>query len=148
MNIAATFSLVSGEEEISPLFMDGTGHGTSVAGLAATKNNGEANEYGAGLIDISYALEHYDSFKEQYKEKKNPDADDVSIYKERWTCASKAVTSALKAYNTSNGEGNSSHFESVLGQNQYKLINIYPYMVSAVGTQTAEAFSSHSITYK
>ena len=117
--------------------------------LTASANAyGEANEYGAGLIDISYALEHYDSFKEQYKEKKNPDADDVSIYKERWTCASKAVTSALKAYNTSNGEGNSSHFESVLGQSQFKLINIYPYMVSAVGTQTAEAFSSHSITYK
>ncbi len=41
MNIAATFSLVPGEEEMSPLFMDGTGHGTSVAGLAAAKDNGE-----------------------------------------------------------------------------------------------------------
>ena len=41
MNIAATFSLIPGEEDMSPLFMDGTGHGTSVAGLAAAKDNGE-----------------------------------------------------------------------------------------------------------
>lgn len=34
MNIAATFSLVPGEKDMSPLFMDATGHGTSVAGLA------------------------------------------------------------------------------------------------------------------
>ena len=39
MNIAATFSLVPGEEDMSPLFMDATGHGTSVAGLAAAKDN-------------------------------------------------------------------------------------------------------------
>ena len=41
MNIAATFSLVPGEEDMNPLFMDATGHGTSVAGLAAAKDNGE-----------------------------------------------------------------------------------------------------------
>ena len=79
---------------------------------------------------------------------KHPDADDINIYKERWTCASKAVASALQAYNTPNATGTASHFASVCKQNQFKLINIYPYMESAVGRQTAEIFSSHSITYK
>ena len=41
MNIAETISLVPGEEDMSPLFMDATGHGTSVAGLVAAKDNGE-----------------------------------------------------------------------------------------------------------
>ncbi len=34
-----TISLIPGEEEMSPLFMDGTGHGNSVAGLIAAKDN-------------------------------------------------------------------------------------------------------------
>lgn len=41
MNIAETISLVPGEEDVSPLFMDSNGHGTSVAGLVAAKDNGE-----------------------------------------------------------------------------------------------------------
>ena len=36
-----TISLIPGEEEMSPLFMDGTGHGNSVAGLIAAKDNNE-----------------------------------------------------------------------------------------------------------
>lgn len=39
MNIAETISLVPDEEEISPLFIDASGHGTSVAGLVAAKDN-------------------------------------------------------------------------------------------------------------
>lgn len=35
MNIAETISLVPGEGDMNPLFMDASGHGTSVAGLAA-----------------------------------------------------------------------------------------------------------------
>lgn len=41
MNIAETISLVPGEEDMNPLFMDASGHGTSVAGLAAARDNGE-----------------------------------------------------------------------------------------------------------
>ena len=41
MNIKETISLVPGEEEMNPLFMDATGHGTSVAGLVAAKDNKE-----------------------------------------------------------------------------------------------------------
>ncbi len=36
-----TISLVPGESEITPLFMDGTGHGNSVAGLIAARDNGK-----------------------------------------------------------------------------------------------------------
>lgn len=39
MNIAETISLVPGKEEINPLFMDASGHGTCVAGLVAAKDN-------------------------------------------------------------------------------------------------------------
>ena len=41
IHLAETVSLVPGEEEMSPLFMDGTGHGNSVAGLIAAEENGE-----------------------------------------------------------------------------------------------------------
>ena len=41
IDVAETITLVPGEEEMSPLFMDGTGHGDSVAGLIAAKDNGE-----------------------------------------------------------------------------------------------------------
>ena len=36
-----TISLIPGEEEMSPLFMDGTGHGNSVAGLIAAMDNNQ-----------------------------------------------------------------------------------------------------------
>ncbi len=39
MDPSKTISLVPGEEELSPLFMDGTGHGNSVAGLIAATDN-------------------------------------------------------------------------------------------------------------
>lgn len=41
INLAGTVSLVPGEEDMSPLFIDGTGHGNSVAGLIAAKDNGK-----------------------------------------------------------------------------------------------------------
>ncbi len=41
IHLAETISLVPGEEGMSPLFMDGTGHGNSVAGLIAAEENGE-----------------------------------------------------------------------------------------------------------
>ncbi|WP_026835485.1 S8 family peptidase [Eubacterium xylanophilum] len=41
IDLAGSISLVPGEENMSPLFMDGSGHGNSVAGLIAAKNNGE-----------------------------------------------------------------------------------------------------------
>jgi len=41
IDVVQTITLVPGEEEMSPLFMDGTGHGDSVAGLIAAKDNGE-----------------------------------------------------------------------------------------------------------
>ncbi|MBO5072217.1 MAG: S8 family serine peptidase [Eubacterium sp.] len=41
IHLAETVSLVPGEEGMSPLFMDGTGHGNSVAGLIAAEENGE-----------------------------------------------------------------------------------------------------------
>ncbi len=41
IHLAETVSLVPGEEEMNPLFMDGTGHGNSVAGLIAAEENGE-----------------------------------------------------------------------------------------------------------
>lgn len=41
IELAETITLVPGEEEMSPLFMDGTGHGNSVAGLIAAIDNGE-----------------------------------------------------------------------------------------------------------
>ena len=41
IHLAETISLVPGEEEMNPLFMDGTGHGNSVAGLIAAEENGE-----------------------------------------------------------------------------------------------------------
>ena len=41
IDVAQTITLVPGEEEMSPLFMDGTGHGDSVAGLIAAKDDGE-----------------------------------------------------------------------------------------------------------
>lgn len=39
INLADSISFVPGEETINPLFMDGTGHGNSVAGLVAAKDN-------------------------------------------------------------------------------------------------------------
>lgn len=41
IDLEETVTLISGEEEINPLFMDGTGHGNSVAGLIAAKDNNE-----------------------------------------------------------------------------------------------------------
>jgi len=41
IDLAGAISLVPGEEEVSPLFLDGTGHGNSVAGLIAAKDNDE-----------------------------------------------------------------------------------------------------------
>lgn len=41
IDLAYTITLVPGEEEMNPLFMDGTGHGNSVAGLIAACDNGE-----------------------------------------------------------------------------------------------------------
>ncbi|MCR5797915.1 MAG: S8 family peptidase [Eubacterium sp.] len=41
IDLAGSISLVPGEENMSPLFMDGSGHGNSVAGLIAAKDNGE-----------------------------------------------------------------------------------------------------------
>lgn len=39
IDLAESISLVPGEEEMSPLFIDGTGHGNSVAGLIAAIDN-------------------------------------------------------------------------------------------------------------
>lgn len=41
IELAASVTLVPGEEEMSPLFMDGSGHGNSVAGLVAALDNEE-----------------------------------------------------------------------------------------------------------
>ena len=41
IDLEETITLVPGEEEMSPLFMDGSGHGNSVAGLIAAKDNDE-----------------------------------------------------------------------------------------------------------
>ena len=41
IDLAESISLVPGEEEMSPLFIDGTGHGNSVAGLIAAMDNKE-----------------------------------------------------------------------------------------------------------
>lgn len=41
IDLAYTTTLVPEEEEINPLFMDGSGHGNSVAGLIAAKDNGD-----------------------------------------------------------------------------------------------------------
>ena len=41
IELEETITLVPGEEEMSPLFMDGSGHGNSVAGLIAAKDNDE-----------------------------------------------------------------------------------------------------------
>lgn len=41
IDLAETVSLVPGEEEMNPLFMDGSGHGNSVAGLIAATENEE-----------------------------------------------------------------------------------------------------------
>lgn len=41
IDLAYSISLVPGEEEMTPLFMDGSGHGNSVAGLIAAEDNGE-----------------------------------------------------------------------------------------------------------
>ena len=41
IELVESISLVPGEEEINPLFMDGTGHGNSVAGLIGAKDNGK-----------------------------------------------------------------------------------------------------------
>lgn len=41
IDLAGTITLVPGEEDMNPLFMDGTGHGNSVAGLIAAKDNNE-----------------------------------------------------------------------------------------------------------
>lgn len=41
IDLQETTTLVPGEEGINPLFMDGTGHGNSVAGLIAASENGE-----------------------------------------------------------------------------------------------------------
>lgn len=41
IDLEETITLMPGEEEMNPLFMDGTGHGNSVAGLIAAKDNNE-----------------------------------------------------------------------------------------------------------
>lgn len=41
IDLEETITLVPCEEEMNPLFMDGTGHGNSVAGLIAAKDNNE-----------------------------------------------------------------------------------------------------------
>ncbi len=41
IQLAETVTLVPGEDGMSPLFMDGTGHGNSVAGLIAAEDNDE-----------------------------------------------------------------------------------------------------------
>ena len=48
-----TISLVPGEEGLTPLFMDGTGHGNSVAGLIAATDNG------TGITGINPNVEIY-----------------------------------------------------------------------------------------
>ena len=40
IDLIGSYSLVPGEEEMTPLFMDGSGHGSSVAGIIAAKDNG------------------------------------------------------------------------------------------------------------
>lgn len=41
ISLAYSISLVPGEEEMTPVFMDGSGHGSSVASLIAAEDNGE-----------------------------------------------------------------------------------------------------------
>ena len=41
ISLAYSISLVPGEEEMTKMFMDGSGHGSSVAGLIAAEDNGE-----------------------------------------------------------------------------------------------------------
>lgn len=41
ISLAYSISLVPGEEEMTKIFMDGSGHGSSVAGLIAAQDNGE-----------------------------------------------------------------------------------------------------------
>lgn len=41
IDLSYSVSLVPGEENVNPLFMDGSGHGNSVAGLIAAQNNKE-----------------------------------------------------------------------------------------------------------
>lgn len=53
IDLAYSITLVPGEEEMSPLFMDGTGHGNSVAGLIAAKKNKE------GITGIAPEAEIY-----------------------------------------------------------------------------------------
>lgn len=53
IDLAYSITLVPGEEEMSPLFMDGTGHGNSVAGLIAAQKNKE------GITGIAPEAEIY-----------------------------------------------------------------------------------------
>lgn len=41
ISLAYSISLIPGEEEMTKIFMDGSGHGSSVAGLIAAQDNGE-----------------------------------------------------------------------------------------------------------
>ncbi len=63
INLAYSVSLVPGEEEMTPIFMDGTGHGSSVASLIAATDNGE------GITGINpdaeiYSIRVLDDFNE------------------------------------------------------------------------------------
>lgn len=53
IELKETVSLVPGEENMNPLFMDGTGHGNSVAGLIAAEDNKE------GITGINPEAEIY-----------------------------------------------------------------------------------------
>lgn len=53
IELAATITLIPGEEEMSPLFMDGSGHGNGVAGLIAAEDNDE------GITGINPDVELY-----------------------------------------------------------------------------------------
>ncbi len=63
INLAYTVSLVPGEEEMTPIFMDGTGHGSSVASLIAARDDGK------GITGINpdaeiYSIRVLDDFNE------------------------------------------------------------------------------------
>lgn len=53
IEIAESINLVPGEEDMSPLFVDDTGHGTGVAGIVAAKDNGK------GITGINDRVELY-----------------------------------------------------------------------------------------
>lgn len=53
IDVAERINLVPGEEEVLPIYEDTTGHGTSIAGIIAAKDNGE------GITGINPNVEIY-----------------------------------------------------------------------------------------